>query len=387
VSEAGGKGPARGQQRGDSGPAGVLQVVVLPGDGIGPEVTAQAVKALEAAAEAEGMAVTCRYLPVGGAAIEEAGEPLPEQVLRACRQADAVLLGAVGGPRWDNLPAERRPEAGLLALRQGLGLWANLRPVKLYPPLAGASPLRPDLVARGVDIMVVRELSGGLYYGRPSGRWADGSGYLAVDTMSYNTRQIERVLRLAFDLALGRSGRLTSVDKANVLSTSRLWRETVDALRPEYPGVTVEHMYVDAAAMEMVLRPWRLDVVVTENTFGDILSDLGGALVGSLGLLPSASLGGDGPGLFEPVHGSAPALAGQDRANPLGAILSAAMLLRYCGAGERGLRAAERVESAVARVLDAGYRTADLEEPGRRVVGTSAMGDLIAEAIREGSGC
>jgi 3-isopropylmalate dehydrogenase len=362
----------------------VLQVVVLPGDGIGPEVTAQAVKALEAAAEAEGMAVTCRYLPVGGAAIEETGEPLPEHVLRACRQADAVLLGAVGGTRWDSLPMERRPEAGLLALRQGLGLWANLRPVKLYPSLAGASPLRPELVARGVDIMVVRELSGGLYYGRPSGRWGDGSGYLAVDTMSYSTRQIERVVRLAFDLALGRSGRLTSVDKANVLSTSRLWRETVEALRPEYPDVALEHMYVDAAAMEMVLRPWRLDVVVTENTFGDILSDLGGALVGSLGLLPSASLGGDGPGLFEPVHGSAPALAGQDRANPLGAILSAAMLLRYCGAGERGLRAAERVEAAVARVLDAGYRTADLEEPACRVVGTSAMGDLIAEAIREG---
>lgn len=367
-------------------------VAVLPGDGIGPEVTAQAVKVLEAAAAREGLTVRCRHLPVGGAAIEETGEPLPDEVLRACRQADAVLLGAVGGPRWDGLPAERRPESGLLALRQGLGLWANLRPVRLYPALAGASPLRGDLVARGVDIMVVRELSGGLYYGKPSGRWADGSGYLAVDTMWYQSRQIERVARLAFDLAAGRTGRLTSVDKANVLSTSRLWRETVENLRAGYPGVAVEHMYVDAAAMEMVLRPWRLDVLVTENTFGDILSDLGGALVGSLGLLPSASLGDEGPGLFEPVHGSAPALAGQDRANPLGAILSAALLLRYCGAGERGVRAALRIEAAVGGVLEAGYRTPDLEESGSRragtagyrVVGTAAMGDLVAEAIREG---
>ncbi|MDI6893486.1 MAG: 3-isopropylmalate dehydrogenase [Bacillota bacterium] len=387
-----GRSPARGGQAEGDSAARALVVAVLPGDGIGPEVTAQAVKALEAAAAVEGLTVRCRHLPVGGTAIEEAGEPLPDEVLRACRQADAVLLGAVGGPRWDGLPAVRRPEAGLLALRQGLGLWANLRPVKLHPALAGTSPLRGDLAARGLDIMVVRELSGGLYYGKPSGRWADGSGYLAVDTMWYQSRQIERVARLAFELAAGRAGRLTSVDKANVLSTSRLWRERVENLHPEYPGVAVEHMYVDAAAMEMVLRPWRLDVLVTENTFGDILSDLGGALVGSLGLLPSASLGDDGPGLFEPVHGSAPALAGQDRANPVGAILSAALLLRYCGAGEHGLRAALRIEAAVGGVLEAGYRTPDLEEPGSRLaatagyraVGTATMGDLVVEAIREG---
>lgn len=361
-----------------------LKVVVLPGDGIGPEVIAQAVKVMEVAAAAEGIALACEYFPVGGAAIDEAGEPLPEEVLRACRQADAVLLGAVGGPRWDGLPADRRPEAGLLALRQGLGLWANLRPVKLYPSLAGASPLRPEILERGLDILVVRELSGGLYYGKPSGRWADGCGSVAVDTMWYTSRQIERVVRLAFRLASERSRRLLSVDKANVLSSSRLWREMVEALRSAYPEVDTEHMYVDAAAMEMVLRPWRLDVVVTENTFGDILSDLGGALVGSLGLLPSASLSDAGPGLFEPVHGSAPALAGQDRANPLAAILSAGMLLQYACAGGQGARAAARIESAVRRVLEAGYRTPDLEEPGSRVVGTAAMGDLVREAIREG---
>ncbi len=384
MSEAARKDHGCGSQAAPGEHGRELRVLVLPGDGIGPEVTAQAVRALRAAAEAEGIGLVCEYLPVGGSAIEEVGEPLPEEVLRACQQADAVLLGAVGGPQWDHLPPDRRPEAGLLALRRGLGLWANLRPIKLYPCLVRVSPLRAELLARGVDIMLVREISAGLYYGSPRGRRSDGSGFLAVDTMSYSTHQVERVLRLAFQLAMERSGRLTSVDKANVLATSRLWREIAGWLRFQYPSVHLEHMYVDAAAMEMVQRPWRLDVVVTCNTFGDILSDLGGGLVGSLGLLPSASLGDKNPGLFEPVHGSAPALAGQDRANPLGAILSAAMLLRYCGAGEAGSRAAERVESAVVRVLQAGYRTADLEEPGRCLVGTSAMGDLIVEAIREG---
>lgn len=365
-----------------------LRIVALPGDGIGPEVTDQALKALRAAAAAVGYEVEVTTLPVGGQAIVETGEPLPERVLQACRQAQAVLLGAMGGPEWDNLPPERRPEAGLLALRQGLGLWANLRPVKLYPALARVSPLRPDLAERGVDMLVLRELSGGLYYGKPSGRWPDGLGEMAVDTMAYNSRQIERVARLGFSLARERRGRLTSVDKANVLSSSRLWREVTQRVAAEYPEVALEHLYVDVAAMEMVLRPWRLDVLVTENTFGDILSDLGGALVGSLGMLPSASLGdGGGPGLYEPVHGSAPTLAGQDRANPTAALLSAALLLRHTLREEGlGARAAALIEGAVERFFAQGYRTPDLEEPGCRVVGTAAMGDLVAEMIARGSG-
>jgi len=358
-----------------------LKVAVLAGDGIGPEVTTQAVKVMQAAAEAEGLVIECEHLPIGGEAIERAGEPLPSWVLDRCLGADAVLLGAVGGPRWDGLPADRRPEAGLLALRQRLGLWANLRPVVLYNPIADASPLRRDAMDRGIDMMVVRELSGGLYYGRPSERRAHNGGAAAVDTMWYTSGQIERVARLAFELARKRRRHLLSVDKANVLSCSRLWREVVEGLRPEYSDVAVEHMYVDSAAMEMVLRPWRLDVVVTENTFGDILSDLGGALVGSLGMLPSASLGDSKPGLFEPVHGSAPSLAGRDAANPLGAILSAALLLQYTLDDERGMRAADRITSAVLRTLEAGYRTPDLQGSTSRLVGTEAMGDLVAEAV------
>ena len=373
-----------------------LRVVVLPGDGVGPEVTAAGVKALRAACEATGITLALTTLPIGGQALDEAGEPLPEAVLKACRQADAVLLGAVGGPRWDSLPAEKRPEAGLLALRQGMGLWANLRPVKILPSLAGVSPLRPQLAARGVDMLIVRELSAGLYYGKPSGRWPDGLGEMAVDTMSYSSRQIERLVRLALTLAGTRRRLLTSVDKANVLSTSRLWREVVERVaadqREQAPPVQIEHMYVDACAMAMVAQPWRFDVLMTENTFGDILSDLGGGLTGSLGVLPSASLGDGGPGLYEPVHGSAPALAGQDRANPLGSILSAAMLLRHSwprGDGSQctgcGSRAADLIEGAVGQVLSQGFRTADIASADCvQIVGTSAMGDLVAEAITTG---
>ncbi|MGE5485766.1 MAG: 3-isopropylmalate dehydrogenase [Ignavibacteriales bacterium] len=358
-----------------------LKVAVLAGDGIGPEVTAQAVEAMKAAAAAVGITVVFEHMPVGGEAIEQAGEPLPGRVLDGCRKSDAVLLGAVGGPRWNGLPQARRPEAGLLALRQEMGLWANLRPVDMYPSLAAASPLRPESLAQGVNILVVRELSGGLYYGKPSECREDGSGRIAVDTMWYTSRQIERVVRLAFSLARQRRKRVLSVDKANVLACSRLWRQIVEDVSSGFPDVETEHMYVDAAAAEVVMRPQRFDVVVTENMFGDILSDLGGALVGSLGLLPSASLGDDGRGLFEPVHGSAPSLAGQDRANPLGAILSAALLFRYSAPGERGARAAGLIESAVAQVLDLGYRTADLGATGARVTGTRAMGDLIVEAV------
>lgn len=361
-----------------------LRVALLPGDGIGPEVTAQAVKVMKAAASAEGVSVVFNQMPIGGEAIEQTGEPIPERVLAGCRRSDAVFLGAVGGPRWNNLPRAKRPETGLLALRQELGLWANLRPVKMYDPLANASPLRPESLGHGVDMMVVRELSGGLYYGRPSECREEGNGRVAVDTMWYTSRQIERVVRLAFTLAQERRGHLLSVDKANVLSCSRLWREIVDGVVSDYPGVRAEHMYVDAAAAELVLRPHRFDVMVTENMFGDILSDLGGALVGSLGLLPSASLGDDGRGLFEPVHGSAPSLAGQDKANPLGAILSAALLFRYSLPDGRGAGAADRIDCAVLQVLRDGYRTLDLEVSGGRIVGTRAMGDLVVEAIDGG---
>ncbi|MCR4397357.1 MAG: 3-isopropylmalate dehydrogenase [Firmicutes bacterium] len=361
-----------------------MRVAVLPGDGIGPEVTAAAVECMREAGAAEGLAIDCTYLPVGGDAIEQCGEPLPAETLAACRESDAVLLGAVGGPKWDRLPRPKRPESGLLALRASLGLCANIRPVRSHRPLVGVSPLRADVAARGMDVLIVRELSGGLYYGTPSRCRSRGGTRSAVDTMRYDEHQVERVVRLAFQLSARRRRGVLSVDKANVLSCSRLWRETAQRVAADYPGVALEHMYVDAAAAELVLRPWRIDVLVTENTFGDILSDLAGAAVGSLGLLPSASLGhSSGPGLFEPVHGSAPGLAGRDLADPIGAILSASMLLMYSGPGESGRRAAARIESAVMRVLDAGYRTPDIAEEGSKVVGTSAMGDLVRRAIRD----
>ncbi len=336
-------------------------ICILEGDGIGPEVTAEAVKVLRAVGDFH-----FRHALVGGAAIEATGSPLPEETIQASRMSDAVLLGAVGGPKWDGLPPARRPEAGLLELRRALGCYANLRPVRLWPGVD--SPVR----ARGpVDFLVVRELTGGIYYG-PRGR----EGARAWDTMVYTKQEIERVVRLATSLARSRRGRLTSVDKANVLASSRLWRETVEEVVGQ--NVHLEHMYVDNCAMQLVLEPERFDVLVTANLFGDILSDLGGALAGSLGLLPSAALGGETP-IFEPVHGSAPAIAGTGQANPLGAILSAAMLLRY---GLGMVRQAEVVEGAVARVLEAGDVTPDLK-PGSRLT-TSDVGDLVVKEIRGG---
>lgn len=359
-------------------------VAVLDGDGIGPEVVREARKAVDAAAAVMGRTVAWRPLPFGGQAIDQTGVPLPEATLAGCRSADAVLLGAVGGPRWDRgLPPERRPEAGLLALRRGLGVYANLRPVRAFPAVSDASPLRPEVLG-GADMLVVRELTGGLYFG-PRGR-DSGPPVRSYDTMVYTDAEIQRVVRLAFRLARGRGRRLTSVDKANILETSRHWRETVERVSREYPEVEVSHLYVDAAAMALVQRPTAFDVLVTENLMGDILTDLGAAVAGSIGLLPSASLGDGGPGLYEPIHGSAPDIAGRGVANPLGAILSAALM---CRLSLDWPAAAQAIESAVERVLAQGYRTPDLAggpagphgASKTRIVGTRDMGDLVAREV------
>ena len=328
------------------------RVVTLPGDGIGPEVTAQAVAVLRAAAEGAGIDVVVEEHLIGGHAIDEAGTPLPAESLEAAKSADAVLLGAVGGPKWDHLSGDQRTGAGLLGLRAALGVFANLRPVRVHPRLVDHTALRPEVV-RGVDLVVVRELTGGAYYGQP--RHRDETS--AVDTIAYSRAEIERVGRVAFALAAERRGRLTSVDKANVLMTSELWRQTVSALAAEYPTVALDHALVDSFAMHLVTHPRDLDVVVTENLFGDILSDESAVLAGSLGMLPSASLGASGPGLYEPIHGTAPEIAGQDRANPYGAILSVALLFRH---SLRQPEVAAAIEAAVDACIDNGVLTADI---------------------------
>ncbi len=353
-----------------------FNIVLLPGDGIGPEVTREAVRVLRAISESFGMQFSLREHPVGGAAIDAAGDPLPESVLAACKQADAVLLGAVGGPKWDNLQGAARPEGGLLRLRKGLGAFANLRPVAVTRAAAGASPLREEVVA-GTDLLVVRELTGGIYFGRPAGRAGEGAEEEAFNTMRYSVAEIERVARVAFEWARKRSGRVTSVDKANVLDVSRLWRDTVTRLHREaYADVDLDHMYVDNAAMQLVLRPTQFDVIVTGNLFGDILSDAAATLGGSLGLLPSASLGG-GVGLFEPVHGSAPDLAGRNVANPAAAILSAAMLLDSLGLSE----SAGVVRRAVEAARGGKMRTADLWQEGYARASTTEFTDAVLEEI------
>jgi 3-isopropylmalate dehydrogenase len=328
------------------------RVVTLPGDGIGVEVTAQAVAVLRAVTESAGVDVTIAEHLIGGAAVDAAGTPLPAETLTACKAADAVLLGAVGGPKWDHLSGDQRTGAGLLGLRAALEVFANLRPVRVHPRLTDHTALRPEVV-RGVDLVVVRELTGGAYYGQPRHR----DGLAAVDTIAYSRTEIERVARVGFALAAARRGRLTSVDKANVLMTSELWRETVSSIAPEFPGVTLDHALVDSFAMHLVTHPRDIDVVVTENLFGDILSDESAVLAGSLGMLPSASLGADGPGLYEPVHGTAPEIAGMNRANPYGAILSVALLLRH-SLQRPDLAAA--VEAAVDTCIDDGVLTADI---------------------------
>lgn len=351
------------------------RIAVLPGDGIGPEVTREACRALEAASERYGFELELTEYPVGAAAVRQFHDPLPAVTREGVTAADANLLGAVGDPALDSAPRHLKPETGLLQLRALLGVYANLRPVMLHPALADRSPLRADRL-HGVDLLIVRELTGGLYYGEPRGN----DGLVATNTLRYSVPEIERVTRVAFYAARARRGRVLSVDKANVLETSQLWRETVTRLAREFPDVALEHIYVDYAAMRLVAEPASIDVLVTENMFGDILSDEAAVLVGSLGLLPSASLG-EGPGLFEPIHGSAPSIAGQDVANPVGAVLSAAMLLRH-GLGKA--EAAAAVEKAVALAIAGGARTRDVSRPGDRTLGTREMGDRIVALIRQG---
>jgi 3-isopropylmalate dehydrogenase len=354
-------------------------VAVLPGDGIGPEVVAEAVKVLAAVGMAAGHEFVCQEAPVGGNAIDATGNALPPETLALCKRSDAVLLGAVGGPKWDDPQAKVRPEQALLNLRGGLKLYANLRPVKAVPFLYDASPLKPEVLA-GTDIMVLRELTGGLYFGRPSRR-TSYKGYIrAVDTMAYTDREIERIVRQGFRLAQRRRGLLTSVDKFNILTTGRLWREVAARVgREEFPEVKLEHMLVDACAMHLLRAPSRFDVIVTENTFGDILTDEASMLAGSMGLLPSASLGEGGRGLYEPIHGTAPDIAGQGIANPLATILSVALMLRW----SFGLEAeAAAVEAAVDTVLAEGYRTPDLYREGQGTrVGTREKGDLVVSHL------
>ena len=353
------------------------RILLLPGDGIGPAVVGEAVRVLTRAAEIFGHQFTFATRLIGGAALRIGQSALPEDTLAAARDVDAILLGAVGDPAFDARPPAQRPESALLAIRRELGLFANLRPARVWRGLEDAGPLKRDVLA-GTDLVVVRELTGGLYYGQPRG--IDDDGAAAVNTMRYTRDEIERVARVAFQLARSRRRQVVSVDKANVLEVSRLWRDVVTAVGREYPDVALSHEFVDAAAMKLAMVPASFDVILTENMFGDILSDQAGAICGSLGLLPSASLG-NGPGLFEPVHGSAPTLAGKDVANPIGAIASAAMLLKDgLGLGEE----AALVTRAIEGVLATGARTADLAAPGAASIGTKAFGDLLdSHALRE----
>ncbi|HEX8113566.1 MAG TPA: 3-isopropylmalate dehydrogenase [Kofleriaceae bacterium] len=354
-------------------------IVLLPGDGIGPEVVREGQQVLAAIAARAGHQLAFESHPIGGAALNQHGDPLPPATLEVCTRADAILLGAVGGPKWDDPRARQRPEQGLLGLRKQLGLYANLRPVRVHPALAAASPLQPALLA-AVDVLFVRELTGGLYFGRPRLRETVDGRRHAIDTLEYSDHEIARVVRLAFRLARGRNGRVTSVDKANVLESSRLWREVASEIAAEFPDVALEHQLVDSCAMRIVSAPRSFDVVVTENMFGDILTDEAAALAGSLGLIPSASLGDGTRGLYEPIHGSAPDLAGKDAAHPIGTILSAAMLLRY----SLGLaREADLVERAVASAIAAGARTADMGAPQGTALSTTAMGERIRREILE----
>jgi 3-isopropylmalate dehydrogenase len=354
----------------------LINITTLSGDGIGPEVTEQAVHVLRAVAEGFGHEIKVTEKNVGGAALVASNDPLPPDTIEACGASGAVLLGAVGGPAFDRYPAKLRPEAGLLRLRKELGVFANLRPALCIPGLEGLSPLRPEIV-RGTDVMIVRELLGGVYFGERSTTGNPGSRR-AVDSMAYSEPEIERIARIAFELAGKRRKRITSVDKANVLDSSRLWRDVVSRVAKDFPEIQLSHMYVDSAAMALVWRPADFDVILTENMFGDILSDQAGAVVGSLGLLPSASVGGK-VGLYEPIHGSAPDIAGKGIANPLGAILSGAMLLRHSFHLEAEATA---IESAVKEELAAGHRTKDLAAKGQASLSTKEMGDLVIARVR-----
>jgi len=354
-------------------------VTVLPGDGIGPEIMAVAQRVLEVVASQGGWGWRWQTALVGGAALAAHGEPLPADTLKRCQDSDGVFLAAVGDFRYDTLPSHLRPERALLGLRAGLGLFANLRPVKIFPQLMAASSLKPEVIA-GIDLMVVRELTGGIYFGQPKGIFAQEDGsQRGVNTMAYTEAEVDRIAKVAFELARVRGKKLCSVDKANVLEVSQLWRQRVTAMAPDYPDVELSHMYVDNAAMQLVRWPKQFDVILTENLFGDILSDEAAMLTGSIGMLPSASLGSQGPGLFEPVHGSAPDIAGQNKANPIAQVLSGAMLLRY---GLNQPVAAQRIEQAVEQVLAAGYRTGDIMSEGMRLVGCEEMGEQIVAALQ-----
>ncbi|MGA8006721.1 MAG: 3-isopropylmalate dehydrogenase [Burkholderiales bacterium] len=354
-----------------------MKIAVLPGDGIGGEIVAQALKVLRRLGE-DGLRLELEQAPVGGAGYEAAGDPLPEATLRLAQQSDAILFGAIGGPQYDALPRDKRPERGLLRLRKELGLFANLRPALVYPELAAASSLKPEIVA-GLDVLIVRELTGDIYFGEPRGiATLAGGEREGVNTMRYRESEIRRIARVAFDAARQRGKRLCSVDKANVLETTELWKEVVTDVGKSYPDVDLSHMYVDNCAMQLVRKPKQFDVIVTGNLFGDILSDEASMLTGSIGMLPSASLDADNKGLYEPIHGSAPDIAGKGVANPLATILSTAMMLRYSLGNEQ---AASRVERAVQRVLREGCRSADIHTPGTRLVGTNEMGDAVVAAL------
>ncbi len=354
-----------------------FKIALIPGDGIGPDVIEEAINVLDKIGEKYGHTFNYEKLLAGGCALDETGEALPSVTLETCKNSDAVLLGAVGGPKWDNLPGEKRPEQALLGLRKGLGLFANLRPAILFEALKEACPLKPEIIGDGLDICVVRELTGGIYFGEKGFKDTEfGKG--AYDVKIYSEGEVKRIAKIAFEMALKRDKKLMSVDKANILESSRLWRKVVEEVAKEYPEVEVNHMYVDNAAMQLVRNPKQFDVIVTGNMFGDILSDEASMITGSIGMLPSASLGEGNFGMYEPVHGSAPDIAGQDKANPMATILSAAMMLRYTlNCSEE----ADIIEKAVKSVLDKGYRTGDIMSEGMKLVGTKEMGQLIMNEI------
>ena len=353
-------------------------ICLLPGDGIGPEILAEGVKVLKAAAEKFSHDFVFDTALIGGAAIDGAGDPLPEETVRKCRAADAVFLAAVGGPKWDALAPEKRPEKGLLRIRKELALFAKLRPAMLLPELAGACLLRADIAAKGLDLVVVRELTGDIYFGEPRGIESRDGLRTGYNTMVYNEEEIRRIATVAFETARKRRGKVCSVEKSNVLETSRLWKEVVLETHRQYADVELTHMYVDNAAMQLVRDPSQFDVILTGNIFGDILSDEASVITGSLGMLPSASMGASGPGLFEPIHGSAPDIAGQNKANPLATILSGAMMLRL---GFDMGKEADAIEAAVRKTLADGFRTGDIMEPGKTLLGCKEMGDKVVERL------
>jgi len=356
-----------------------MKICVMPGDGIGREIVTQALRVLDRVGATFGKKFETQEALIGGCAIDATGGPLPEETVRLCKASDAVLLGAVGGPKWDTIDPAIRPERGLLGIRKELGLFANLRPASLFPELRHACYLRPDIVAKGIDLLVVRELTGGAYFGTPKGVEVRDGERVGFNNMIYAESEIRRIAKVGFEAAKKRRKKLCSVDKANVLDVSRLWREVVLEVARDYPDIELSHMYVDNAAMQLVRDPSQFDVIVTENLFGDILSDEASVITGSIGMLPSASLGLGNPGLFEPIHGSAPDIAGQDKANPLATILSVAMLLRYSSTEKTGdmTEEAAAIEAAVQKALQAGYRTGDIREDGCKLVGCVEMADVV----------